>query len=57
MWDQIAYEQLGSVRYTDRLINLNRKYRNVYIFPTNIVLNLPEQEEKINSSLPPWKRK
>ena len=53
MWDQIAYEQLGSVR----LINLNRKYRNVYIFPTNIVLNLPEQEEKINSSLPPWKRK
>lgn len=57
MWDAIAYAQLGSVNYTDRLINLNRKYRDYYIFPAGIVLELPEREEKINRSLPPWKRK
>ena len=57
MWDSIAHAQLGSVNYTDRLINLNRKYRDYYIFPAGIVLTLPEREEKINDTLPPWKRK
>lgn len=57
MWDDIAYKQLGSVNYTDRLINLNRQYRGYYIFPSGVVLALPEREQKINSSLPPWKRK
>lgn len=57
MWDAIAYEQLGSVNYTDRLMNLNQQYRNIYIFPSGVVLTLPERETKINSSLPPWKRK
>ena len=52
VWDAIAYAQLGSVNYTDRLMNLN-----IYIFPSGIVLTLPERETKINSSLPPWKRK
>jgi len=57
MWDSIAHSQLGSVSYTDRLMNLNRQYRNIYIFPANITLTLPERETKINNSLPPWKRK
>lgn len=38
-------------------MNLNRQYRDIYIFPSGIVLTLPERETKINSSLPPWKRK
>ena len=57
MWDSIAYTQLGDEAYTDRLMNLNQQYRNIYIFPSGIVLTLPERETKINSSLPPWKRK
>lgn len=57
MWDAIAHEQLGSVNYTDRLMNLNQQYRDIYIFPSGIELILPERETKINSSLPPWKRK
>lgn len=32
VWDAIAYAQLGSVNYTDRLMNLNRQYRDIYIF-------------------------
>ena len=27
MWDSIAFAQLGSEAYTDRLMNLNRQYR------------------------------
>ena len=57
VWDAIAYAQLGSVNYTDRLMNLNRPYRDIYICPSGIVLTLPKRETKINSSLPPWKRK
>jgi len=57
MWDSIAYSQLGSVNYTDRLMNLNQQYRDIYIFPANITLELPEREANINSTLPPWKRK
>ena len=57
MWDSIAYQQLGSVNYKDRLMNLNQQYRNYYVFPSGIVLILPEQEQKVNASLPPWKRK
>ncbi len=56
MWDSIAYSQLGSTNYTDRLMNLNRRYREYYTFPAGITLTLPEPEKKINNTLPPWKR-
>ncbi len=56
MWDSIAYRQLGSTRYTDRLMNLNRAYREYYTFPAGVTLTLPETEPEINQSLPPWKR-
>jgi len=57
MWDSIAYQQLGSVAYTDQLMQLNRQYRNIYIFPAGIVLRLPEIEQTARPSdnLPPWK--
>ncbi len=56
MWDSIAYSQLGSVHYTDRLMKLNRWYLGYYIFPAGITLILPELEKNINNTLPPWKR-
>ena len=56
MWDSIAYSQLGSTDYTDRLMNLNPAYQNYYSFPAGIVLTLPEPVYKINKKLPPWKR-
>ena len=57
MWDSIAYAQLGSTSYTDRLINANLQYRDTYLFFFFLVLTLPEIEKPINSLLPPWKRK
>ncbi len=56
MWDSIAYRQLGSTDYTDKLINLNRAHREIYVFPAGIVLTLPEIKPEVNNSLPPWKR-
>ncbi len=56
MWDSIAYTQLGSVDYTDKLIAANLRYREYYTFPAGIVLILPEIKEKVNTSLPPWKQ-
>lgn len=57
MWDSIASEQLGSASYMDLLINANMAYRDIYLFPSGVVLTLPEIEAPINSQLPPWKRK
>lgn len=58
MWDSIAYQQLGSERYADKLMQLNQQYRDVYIFSAGVVLNLPEIERKASSAdnLPPWKK-
>lgn len=56
MWDSIAYEQMGSVDYAAALMNANLPYRDIYIFPSGIVLEVPEITQKINSLLPPWKR-
>lgn len=56
MWDSIAYTQLGSVDYTDKLIAANLRYREYYTFPAGIVLTLPEIKERVNTSSPPWKQ-
>lgn len=56
MWDLIAYQQLGSTSYTGLLINANLEHRDIYLFPSGVVLKLPEIETPINSLLPPWKR-
>lgn len=57
MWDSIAYTQLGDVAYTDKLMNLNRQYRDYFIFPAGIVLTLPDAvAERVPDSAPPWKR-
>lgn len=57
MWDSIAYRQLGSESYADKLMRLNQQYLEYYIFPAGIVLTLPEIDAvSIGSTLPPWKQ-
>jgi phage tail protein X len=56
MWDMIAYKQLGSTSYTDRLMTLNSKYIDTYIFPAGVVLTLPDIQADEPTSLPPWKK-
>lgn len=56
MWDSIAFSQLGSEAYTDRLMNLNPQYLGYYTFPAGIVLKLPDPAEDVGDALPPWKQ-
>lgn len=56
MWDKIAYEQMGSVLHTDKLIKANVKYAALVVFHAGVVLAIPEMEDKQNMELPPWKR-
>ena len=56
MWDLIALKTMGSEMYMDALIKRNLKYIDIYIFPGDITLDIPEVTQKPSSSLPPWKR-
>jgi len=56
MWDGIAYKALGDEGYTDKLIALNARYIDTFIFPAGIVLTLPDVTPTVSASLPPWKR-
>ena len=56
MWDSIAFQQMGSVDYTDQLMNANQQYLEYYTFPAGIILTIPDTVEPVSSSLPPWKR-
>lgn len=55
-WDMIAYRQLGSTDYTDKLVTANLEHVGTLLFPAGIRLRLPKVEEKPNGNLPPWKR-
>ena len=57
MWDRIAYKELGSVKYTDLLMNANTQYRKIYIFSSGIELVIPDVETTVSAdTLPPWKQ-
>lgn len=58
-WDSVAYHQLGSAAYADRLMQCNAQFLNHYTFPAGIMLELPEVSAVADSavdSLPPWKQ-
>ena len=56
-WDGIAYNELGSVSYTDKLMRVNTPYLRYYTFPAGIVLNLPALYDSQNiGNLPAWKQ-
>ena len=56
MWDQIAYEQMGSSFYSTELMKANKQHLKYYIFPAGIELAIPEVESNEVNSLPLWKR-
>ena len=56
MWDGLAYEQMGSSIYADKLMKANPQYLNYYIFPAGIELVIPAVEEETVANVPIWKR-
>ncbi len=55
-WDIIAYKVWGDEMYMDILMKENLEYKDIFIFPSGIVLKLPEITLKVSDSLPLWKR-
>ena len=55
-WDIIAYKVWGDEMYMDILMKENLEYKDIFIFPSGIVLKLPEITLKVSTSLPLWKR-
>ncbi len=56
-WDMIAKKALGSELVMDKLIKANVEYKDVVVFSSGVVLNVPKLEQLGNySNLPPWKR-
>lgn len=56
MWDKIAYEEMGSSLYVDKLMKANAEYLHYFVFPAGVVLTIPALEEDEAEELPLWKR-
>ena len=54
-WDVIAWRELGSTRYTEELINANRRYVDTQIFEAGVELVLPTVSSGLKEVVPPWK--
>ncbi len=56
-WDMIAKKTLGSELAMNRLIKANVEYKDIIVFSSGVILNVPKLEQVVNySNLPPWKR-
>ena len=58
-WDLIAlrmYPKIGAEKLMDVLLEANPEHMHTVIFPANVILNIPEVDVPVISSLPAWKR-
>ncbi len=56
-WDMIAYNQLGSCKYTSQLMEANLDLLENAIFSAGCTVVLPEITTSNSVSVPPWRRK
>ena len=54
MFDLIAFRELGSCDYTERLLNVNRTKLRTLKFKAGEKLNIPDVKQEKISKLPPW---
>lgn len=55
MWDGIARKVYGHERHMNVLLDANPEYRDIWVFPSDIVLKCPEVSAVKPSRLPPWR--
>ncbi|MUV06885.1 phage tail protein [Planococcaceae bacterium Storch 2/2-2] len=54
MWDSIAYKLYGSERYMVDLLRANQEHRKYYVFPANVMLDVPDVDTTEMIPAPPW---
>lgn len=55
-FELIAYQQMGSCRYVEKLINANREHIETFIFSAGVEIKIPDIETAKVTNLPPWRR-
>ncbi|MBE0470516.1 MAG: tail protein X [Methyloprofundus sp.] len=57
-WDIISLKMYGSEKFVDVLIEDNWREQSRVLFPSGVVLSIPEiaQTTKDSRNLPPWRR-
>lgn len=55
MWDGIARKVYGHERHMNVLLDANPEYRDIWVFPSDIILKCPEVSAVKPSRLPPWR--
>ncbi len=53
-WDEIAKEVYGNEKYADYLMEANRTYLAIFVFPCGIQLNTPALPAR-QTNQPPWR--
>lgn len=53
-WDMISKEVYGTELNVGALMEANPKLLDIFIFPADIELTIPEVDEE-NTDLPPWR--
>lgn len=55
-WDLIAYKVYGNENYADVLMQSNYPYLDFFVFPADIVLNVPEvSRSEDDFEIPEWR--
>ena len=54
-WDIISEKVYGTPYKIQTLIQANSEYRNVFMFDSNITLNVPDISEEIQDNKIPWR--
>jgi len=58
-WDQVAYELYGNEYLCDKLMDANRHKLNYFVFPSGIILRIPDKDvatiKSVSSDFPAWR--
>ncbi|WP_160044712.1 tail protein X [Paenibacillus sp. USDA918EY] len=55
-WDGIAYSIAGTEEFMTPLMQANPDHAETVIFPTGVILNVPEIAIQTADIFPPWRR-
>lgn len=53
-WDAIAYREMGSGLFMDKLIAANPSKVDTFIFPAGVILEIPDVTVTTSETVPPW---
>ena len=56
MWDSIAYQFYGDVKYIDVLMKNNPDLLDIFIFSAGTKVFIPELPEEYMDDIPEWRR-